>query len=292
MASPNDPIFLHLRTVALSHIPSDRGSLAAASWTPLKWIGQSNGHDWGYGQAYIEGMLAKSTYIHIYIYIYINQTNKTCKEPWTTHLWSARVRTSCSAVLQSWILSWSSKQAPRSRAFLRKSWMLGRSSAIKFQRWHFGEIHLQLQYLALCLKYPAISLTSICMICLSIPGTSFSHQRPCSVWFWLSKKFGMLCGKQPWSPTSEHLESFGHLWFPVLLVSEATLAIRTPVRLHQSRFHVKHLDLINTTWRELNMRHGQYLRSFRSGWMNHLSSPILGMKEAINSVTWHGACPT
>ena len=65
MASPNDPIFLHLRTVALSHIPSDRGSLAAASWTPLKWIGQSNGHDWGYGQAYIEGMLAKSTLVYL-----------------------------------------------------------------------------------------------------------------------------------------------------------------------------------------------------------------------------------
>ena len=91
-----------------------------------------------------------------------------------------------------------------------------------------------------CLKYPEIDVdmsedlrSQKIWHCLLSSKTlvlgDFDHPR----------SLGCFVGVQPWSPTREHLESFGHLWFPVCLVPEATLAIRTPVCLHQTDFHVK-----------------------------------------------------
>ena len=90
-------------------------------------------------------------------------------------------------------------------------------------------------------------LPTVPKICLKIWGPKkighclFSSKWTLCLAVWIQKVWGSqaIVGVPPWSPTREHLESFGHLWFPVCLVSKATLAIRTPVCLHQTECHVK-----------------------------------------------------
>mmetsp|Transcript_22445 Transcript_22445/g.49157 ORF Transcript_22445/g.49157 Transcript_22445/m.49157 type:complete len:279 (+) Transcript_22445:408-1244(+) len=63
---------------------------------------------------------------------------------------------------------------------------------------------------------------------------------------------------------NEILESFGHLWFPVCLVSEATLAIRTPVCLGRRHLLVIHRETPAHRLLHLISRNGIHLRTLKT----------------------------